>query len=229
MSDLVPFVAAIIRDKTVDDMKDELEKMKEQRDRQFLVQITGPNGTPIYYHGSLLDDGYNSPFGFRTKNGDFWAVNLKSNNNDDDAAAGRVTFNGIEELEFRLAGIVLQHLKMEQLRFQVKTHLFDQKRQMCDTIIGNKSTKHPIATIFAVIGPIPCSSQEELETITRRIANADVLVQDMNMIITKLFFQKSRISGILSLLENIGVNTARKTPPPSTTTCIEVTWMGCRI
>ena len=167
----------------------------------------------------MLDDGYNSPIGFRTKNGDFWAVNLKSNNSDDDDAAGRVTFNGIEEMEFRLAGIVLQHLKMEQLRFQVKTRLFDQKHQMCDTLIGNKITKHPIATIFAVIGPIPCSSQEELETIKRRIANGDVLVQDMNMIITKLFFQKSHISGILSLLENIGVNTARKTPPPSTTTC----------
>ena len=144
---------------------------------------------------------------------------MKSNNNDDDAAAGRVTFNGIEELKFRLAGIVLPQLKMEQLRFQVRTRLFDQTHQMCDTIIGNKSTNHPIATIFAVIGPIPCSSQEELEAMTRRIANADVQDQDMNMIITKLFFRKSQISGILSLLQNIGVNTARKTPPPSTTTC----------
>ena len=154
---------------------------------------------------------------------------MKLNNNEDDAAAGRVTFNGIEELEFRLAGIVLPQLKMEQLHFQVKTRLFDQKRQMCDTIIGNKSTNHPIATILAVIGPIPCSSQVEFETIIFKVANGDVQVQDMNMIITKLFFQKSQISGILSLLQNIGVNTARKTPPPSTTTCIEVTWMGCRI
>ena len=108
---------------------------------------------------------------------------------------------------------------MEQLRFQVKTHLFDQKRQMCDTIIGNKSTNYPVATILAVIGPIPCSSQVEFETIIFKVANGDVQVQDMNMIITKLFFQKSNISGILSLLENIGVNTARKTPPSSTITC----------
>ena len=32
MSDLVPFVASVLQDITVDDLKDELEKMKEQRD-----------------------------------------------------------------------------------------------------------------------------------------------------------------------------------------------------
>ena len=84
----------------------------------------------------------------------------------------------------------------------------------------NKSTKHPVATILAVIGPIPCSSKVEFETIIFKVvANREFHVQDMNMIITKLFFQKSKISGILSLLQNIGINTARKTPSPSTTTC----------
>ena len=51
----------------------------------------------------------------------------------------------------------------------------------------NKSTKHPVATILAVIGPILCSSKVEFETITFKVANGDVQVQDRNMIITKLF------------------------------------------
>jgi len=206
----------IIRDQTVDELE-------EQRDQQFLVKITGPHGTPVHYHASLKDDGYNTT----SLNENFWVVDLKSNNDAQDAA---VPFNSIEKLEFRLGGKVVKRFQMNRLICRVLSN-FDEKRQMGSAIIEDRLTNHPsIAYFIALIGS-PCPSKQEYltqgvpflqnylaETIRSSNANEDIQDLDKSMIITQLFFERSEINGIMSLLKNIGVDTARETPPPSIST-----------
>lgn len=59
MSDLAPFVAAVIRDRTVEELQEELKTKTKQlqdelvlRDSQ-LIRITGPNNFPLYAYRPL--------------------------------------------------------------------------------------------------------------------------------------------------------------------------------
>ena len=82
MSDLAPFVAAVIRDKVVSDLQTEIEQLRNElyveRYKSKTVAITGPNGTPVYacaqfdLHGNFD----NSP--------ELWKVEFVRNNNTDD-------------------------------------------------------------------------------------------------------------------------------------------------
>ena len=60
MSDLVPFVAAALRDRTIQEMAKELQTVKEdlrvEREERYSVEITGPGGSPLYYRSNLLDE-----------------------------------------------------------------------------------------------------------------------------------------------------------------------------
>lgn len=52
MSDLAPFVAAVLRDGVVKDLMDENERLREEieeRDEGFMFQLTGREGAPIYF------------------------------------------------------------------------------------------------------------------------------------------------------------------------------------
>ena len=57
MSDLAPFVAAALKDKTVVDLKQENDELRELIDKQLVVKVTGENGSPIRYEGSLKNIG----------------------------------------------------------------------------------------------------------------------------------------------------------------------------
>jgi hypothetical protein len=69
MSDLAPFVAATIRDKVVDDLMKEVDSLKLQLSKTQEIEVTGPNGTPVYATG-MLDQGV------YTEDGEFWEVDL---------------------------------------------------------------------------------------------------------------------------------------------------------
>eukprot|EP00978_Attheya_sp_CCMP212_P002719 scaffold5585_cov57-Attheya_sp.AAC.1 len=56
MSDIAPFVAATIRDKVVDDLMKENADLKLKLSRMQEIELTGPNGTPVYATG-MLDQG----------------------------------------------------------------------------------------------------------------------------------------------------------------------------
>lgn len=57
MSDLAPFVAAALWDKTIADMMEENQKLRAQLSSMKSVEITGPGGFPIYARGKLDEDG----------------------------------------------------------------------------------------------------------------------------------------------------------------------------
>lgn len=62
MSDLAPFVAAILKDKVVQDLIEENESLRKKNNAMKLVmngiEITGPRGQPVYATGSLDADEY---------------------------------------------------------------------------------------------------------------------------------------------------------------------------
>ena len=62
-SDLAPFVASVLKDRTVADLMTEIDELKKEAqrkdDERLRVEITGPRGTPVYYQASMKD-GYNA-------------------------------------------------------------------------------------------------------------------------------------------------------------------------
>ena len=72
LPNLANLVAATLRDKVVLDQMAEIRALKQQLNSSSRVEITGPNGYPIYASGNF-------------NNGDFNAMSLKRiNDNDDD-------------------------------------------------------------------------------------------------------------------------------------------------
>ena len=64
MSDLAPFVAAVLRDKTVVDLKEENDNLQSENDNlqskldsalSRMIRITGPGGSPVYAERSYLE------------------------------------------------------------------------------------------------------------------------------------------------------------------------------
>lgn len=53
MSELAPFVAAVLRDKSMEALQKENDRLREI----MSVQVTGPAGLPVYAHGSLVEHG----------------------------------------------------------------------------------------------------------------------------------------------------------------------------
>ena len=70
MSNLAPFVAAVLRDQTVQELHEENERLRQQVHISRLVQITGPGGVPVYAEGRI-DEG--RPAG----NPNLWLVKLE--------------------------------------------------------------------------------------------------------------------------------------------------------
>jgi len=53
MSDLAPFVAAVLRDRTVEEMKQEIDDLRAELSRTRKVSVTGPFDSPVYAEGQL--------------------------------------------------------------------------------------------------------------------------------------------------------------------------------
>ena len=72
-SDLAQFVATVLKDRALVDMQQELEalrsKLKDNINKQLLVQITGPNGQPVYFEESLKnhEPAYDGQYCIRTQ------------------------------------------------------------------------------------------------------------------------------------------------------------------
>mmetsp|Transcript_29564 Transcript_29564/g.54174 ORF Transcript_29564/g.54174 Transcript_29564/m.54174 type:complete len:242 (-) Transcript_29564:306-1031(-) len=70
MSDLAPFVAATLRDKVVDDLMKENAALQQKLSRTQKIEVTGPNGAPVYATGMLDQGEYGG-------GGTSWRVNLE--------------------------------------------------------------------------------------------------------------------------------------------------------
>jgi len=59
MSELAPFVAAVLRDRVVSELEAELKLLRAWKHNSETVMVTGPDRTPVYAHGHLTENGAN--------------------------------------------------------------------------------------------------------------------------------------------------------------------------
>lgn len=91
MSDLAPFVAAALRDKTVTELQEEVRQLKKGLRMARSVEVTGENGTPVYARGRVDK-------GKPDSNPNLWKVNLRS------VTPGGCPLSDLASVEIRVGG-----------------------------------------------------------------------------------------------------------------------------
>ena len=216
MSDLAPFVAAALRDRTVEDLNNEL---REEREARLVVQITGPSGNPVYYESSLLD-GASLVWGTR------WGlVNREAYTAESHADTSiPLPVNAIESLEIRLGGVVVHHfdrdLFFECMTTDVTDEDFDREKKKEPQMGGfyfsttrentavTRIQEGPVAIVNGRIGPMRWKDYEALDDYWTMLDFYES-GKEWHLVLTGLEFYKSHIPGIMSLLKKMGIDTER--------------------
>jgi hypothetical protein len=214
-SSLAPFVAAILRDRTVTELNQENEELRKQlnneRDKKFIVEVIDKegigDGTQVHFQASLKD-------GYAADKLEYaWTVDFKHNEviYIDDICC--------EFIEIRLGGIPIEKFKKRTLYYyDISFHGFDREHQMGSLEIRMDHGPSPITTLVTKIGPIP--TEADYDYLRRQAYTMGELMDAINeepdqfnvvpdnLIITQIQFRKEDISGIMTLLENMGISTA---------------------
>ncbi|KAL3940330.1 MAG: hypothetical protein SGARI_001013 [Bacillariaceae sp.] len=93
-SHLAPFVAAVMRDKTVEELMEKVQKQEQQIKDMMKVEITGPEGSPLYMEGQF-DEG---DWGHRI---DWWCPKMKVEEQQMDCP-----IRNVRNIEVRIGGIL---------------------------------------------------------------------------------------------------------------------------
>jgi hypothetical protein len=93
MSDLAPFVAAVLRDKVVQELMEENEAMRKQVATFKTVEITGPDGDPVYTRAQFDEDG-----GYHS-NPNLWSVHFPEGKQ-----LLPIPLSMLEDIQIRLGG-----------------------------------------------------------------------------------------------------------------------------
>lgn len=195
---LASFVAAVLKDGTMADLKRENNELRALVEDRLLIHITGPQGTPIYYEGSLKN-------GSSPDSGMLWNFFLEN--------PLSISLHLLALMEIRVGGIVVH-------RFDINTITSDRFIPTPGNInlINNSPTTgrmffqshhSPMLCMYARIN----FSRREIVHLPRIMELAQVValhqhgkVQDL--IITGFTFKKSEISGCISLLEKLGISSS---------------------
>jgi hypothetical protein len=219
-SDLAPFVAVVLRDSTVDKLKNENDGLRELLDERLLLQITGQDGSPIHYETSMKNG--TSKQGDNER--DLWVVNMIGSDNKENTFNDNVIplNNSIEKyLEIWVGGQFLQRFDLNtcRLRRMIGTNdgfdrdIKDVPQMGLIAILPtlDASVYSSVPIVYAKFGPILFDEYHDLpqqmsmrELIYRRTSNNGASKISM---IKRLLFRKSKIRGVVSLLEKLGVST----------------------
>jgi len=220
ISDLVPLVVAVLQDQAVIDKVDELQQqLNDQINERLLLQVTGPNGTPVYYQGSLNDGGTCvSDQG----DGEVWIVYFgkkQDNNNNNNTIV--VPLNLIDGLEIRFGGHLV--LFMMDTRIQTNWYNYDEEfdrnyinsnePQMGGIHFSDTDRKNPIHNVHGRVGPIPWSVYKDHKLDNMEWWNLRKYADDdsnptQDLIITAIEFNKYLWGeSIISLVEKMGTST----------------------
>ena len=212
ISDLAPFVAAVLKDKTVTDLTRENEELREREEERLLVEITGRGGTPVYYQTSLKD-GKTHPF-----QSDIWNVcfKQKKNENGEDIV---LPLNLIKNLEIRLGGIVVSDMKYLSTDIEGGGCTFSDNEE--DSQIGNiywgylDKSISPIQYLLCRVGPV--LYKDYLSLIGDNFGGlTDASIDSFpvrfnqtqaNLIINGVGIKKEKIGSLLSIVERMGIST----------------------
>jgi hypothetical protein len=229
-SDLAPFVAAVLRDSTVDKLKNENDGLRELLDEILLLQITGQDGSPIHYETSMKNG--TSKHGDNER--DVWVVNMIGSGNKENTFDNVIPLNSIGKyLEIWVGGQFLQRFDMNSCRLRRMLGTNDGfDRDIKDVpqmgLIAifptlDASIYSSVPVIYAKFGPIffdeyhdlprQQMSMREIINLSRTSNNGTSKI----LMINKLLFRKIKIRGVVSLLEKLGVSTTTTTSKATTT------------
>ena len=211
ISDLAPFVAAVLKDKTVTDLTRENEELRQREEERLLVEITGRGGTPVHYQASLKD-GHPHPW-----LSDRWIVNFEQKEENENGEDVGLPLNVVGNLEVRLGGIVVSDMKY--LSYDIDHD------EGCN--FGNNEEDPQIGSIYFryrdnsispiveyvghSVGPVP---KTDFLTITDGNSVADLLnggfsVSSNKTLHSTIFcveFNREKIESLLSIVERMGIS-----------------------
>jgi len=205
ISDLVPLVAAVLKDQAVTDENKELrQQLNDQIYERLLVQITGKGGTPVYYQASLKDGG--------TACADsLWMVGFEKKIDTNFGEDIIVPINLINELELRLGGHIFLFMRIALAKTDCCNDDIDEmvnEPQMG----GIHFEENMMCCVHGKIGPILHSDYIDLDgsmEIPELIGFAENNGNQLqDLIITAVEFDKETFGdSIISLLERMGTST----------------------
>jgi len=204
-SDLVPRVVLLVTDLEREnaELKSELN---EQEDERLLVQITGPNRTPIHYEGSLKDG--------HSFLGGMWRFVFDQNN-------GVVRLHlplssSFTGLEMWVGGMCIENFrdikKVDYYQFSPDDpddSGSETGRAEISFLPGGliHQGRGPVQAIYASIGPMTYADCNKITDEQIDLQEQISLHDDLNFEIRSIFFRKDKISWIMSLLEKMGIPT----------------------
>eukprot|EP00751_Fragilariopsis_kerguelensis_P025103 CAMPEP_0170863706 /NCGR_PEP_ID=MMETSP0734-20130129/19922_1 /TAXON_ID=186038 /ORGANISM="Fragilariopsis kerguelensis, Strain L26-C5" /LENGTH=204 /DNA_ID=CAMNT_0011238935 /DNA_START=31 /DNA_END=645 /DNA_ORIENTATION=- len=201
MSDLAPLVVAVLRDKTVVDLKEENDNLKKIIHAQLMLQITGTNRSPIHFEISLksITEVEGATDGKLYYQIDF----LKS---------CKLTVGSLWNMEIWLGGNLLEVINSDvNNRFHFAC-CPSERNDSRTVLVGGISCNHVIESIaifFGTMSNIKCDATKEDYDRTTRLRESKRILQGMSLqkcSIQGMYLRANEISGILSLLKSAGVS-----------------------
>lgn len=171
ISDLVPFVAAVLKEKAIADENEELrqqltelqQQLTNAKDERLLVQITGRDGSPVHYQASLKDGRYSvDDSGGEERR--MWIVGFEQKNKDTTTSDEDIILpfnNSVNELEIRLGGHIFHFMRRDFAETNQYAEDFDrndinfaEQPQMGGVHFHNVSDSGPICFVHGRFGPV---------------------------------------------------------------------------
>ncbi|OEU11668.1 hypothetical protein FRACYDRAFT_244787 [Fragilariopsis cylindrus CCMP1102] len=143
-SDLAPFVGAVLRDRMIDEMQNEID-------------ITGTNGTPIHYEESFKNAERCSNYG---NDSDYRLTYLCfDDGSSDDLTTDGLPLSSIDEMEIRLGGVVVQRFNIDDadliICFEDEYDEVNRTEDVTLRHINRRNLYGPIGCVAGIIGPLP--------------------------------------------------------------------------
>mmetsp|Transcript_29904 Transcript_29904/g.30419 ORF Transcript_29904/g.30419 Transcript_29904/m.30419 type:complete len:219 (+) Transcript_29904:287-943(+) len=204
-SDLVPRVVLFVTDLERKNAALQLQlqgqesQFKEQEDKQLLVQITGPNRTPIYYEGSLKHGG-SGPAG--------WIHFDNEGNNNDNL----LPLSLVIDSEVWLGGILIETFQDVDRFFSwgnvKRIDIYPEKFTDEENAFGTRG-RSPVPCVSAnIIGPM---TDMEFSTLCGglplNLKEQLAVHDDLYLKIKYIVFRKKNIRGAMSLLKKLEIFT----------------------
>ncbi|OEU11709.1 hypothetical protein FRACYDRAFT_244832 [Fragilariopsis cylindrus CCMP1102] len=195
-SDLAPFVAAVLKDRTVAEMIQEIDKLKsrqtESENERLLVQITGTNGTPVHYEESFKNAERYTYEGYRDSPHIHVCFDDGSSH---DLTTDGLPLSSLHEIEIRLGGVVVQRINIDDLNVQFEDDLYDEENRMEYIMVQHINRRH-LSGLGHAGGDILLKDLLEL------VADETNDLTPQTLIINELIFdEKDLTPGIMSFIK----------------------------
>ena len=208
-SDLAPFVGASLRDRIIDGMKDINDalqsRLTESENERLLVQITGVDGSPVYY-----EESFRNAERYDDDDDDDGDIVLDFDN--DGSSYYDLPLSSLGEIEIRLGGVVVQRFNIDDLNISF-VGLYDEENRMEYIHLNHKITPRPngsgpIECVHADIGPLPLGwgqghavgDDMVLTDFLELVADENNDLTPQTLIINGLVFDAKDVTGIMSFV-----------------------------